>query len=408
MREGVCALSFFTSKAMQSTSNVSSLPKYFYFTCVFCIYLVAIANILCYNKVFKSKFKPHEATIMKEKLEALLREGAGRIEAAKTEAELQEIKGALLGKQGAVTELLKEIPKLDVALRPEMGKAVNNVKNLLSEQIEGKREDLKLKASEVSPDFDYTLPGLPPMTGGLHPITQMCYDLNDAFRSMGFEIFQGPEITSEYYAFDNLNFPPNHPARESMDTYWLEGHDAGEANEKLCLRPHLTGGSVRYMQKHKPPYRFVYPGRVYRNETTDARHERAFFQYEALIVDKDLTFTSGKVMIKSILSKVFGQDVPVRMRAGFFPFVEPGFEIDMGCLVCGGKGCSVCKHVGWIEIMPGGTPHPNVLRAAGVDPDEYTGFYVNIGLDRLVMMRYGVDDVRMFHGTDLRFLNQFR
>ena len=345
---------------------------------------------------------------MKEKLEALLREGTAKIEAAASEAELQEVKVLLLGKQGSVTELLKEIPKLDVSLRPEMGKAVNQVKNLLSEQIEGRREALKLKASEIAPDFDFTLPGEEPKIGGLHPITQMCYDLNDAFRSMGFEVFSGPEITSEYYAFDNLNFPPNHPARESMDTYWLEGHDLGEANEKLCLRPHLTGDSVRYMQTHKPPYRFVYPGRVYRNETTDARHERAFFQYEALIVDKDFTYTAGKVMIKSILSKVFGRDVPVRMRAGFFPFVEPGFEIDMGCLVCGGKGCSVCKHVGWIEIMPGGTPHPNVLRAAGLDPDEYTGFYVNIGLDRLVMMRYGVDDVRLFHSTDLRFLKQFK
>ncbi len=345
---------------------------------------------------------------MKEKLEALLREGTAKIEAAQSEAELQEVKVLLLGKQGSVTELLKEIPKLDVALRPEMGKAVNNVKNLLSEEIEGRREALKLKASEISPDFDFTLPGIETKIGGLHPITQMCYDLNDAFRSMGFEVFSGPEITSEYYAFDNLNFPPNHPARESMDTYWLAGHDSGEANEKLCLRPHLTGDSVRYMQTHKPPYRFVYPGRVYRNETTDARHERAFFQYEALIVDKDFTYTAGKVMIKSILQKVFGRDVPVRMRAGFFPFVEPGFEIDMGCLVCGGKGCSVCKHVGWIEIMPGGTPHPNVLRAAGLDPDEYTGFYVNIGLDRLVMMRYGVDDVRLFHSTDLRFLKQFR
>ena len=214
---------------------------------------------------------------MKERLDALLRDGAKRIDEAKTEIELQEVKGALLGKQGAVTELLKEIPKLDVSLRPEMGKAVNQVKNLLAEHIEGKREEIKLKASEISPDFDYTLPGKELQLGGLHPITQMCYDLNDAFRSMGFEIFQGPEITSEYYAFDNLNFPPNHPARESMDTYWLEGHDSGEANEKLCLRPHLTGGSVRYMQTHKPPYRFVYPGRVYRNETTDARHERAFF-----------------------------------------------------------------------------------------------------------------------------------
>ena len=345
---------------------------------------------------------------MKEKLEALLKEGSAKIAAAASESELQEIKGALLGKSGSVTELMKEIPKLDVALRPEMGKAVNQVKNLLSEQIEGKREELKFKASEIPADFDCTIPGFEPKIGGLHPITQMCYDLNDAFRSMGFEVFSGPEITSEYYAFDNLNFPPNHPARESMDTYWLEGHDSGSAADKLCLRPHLTGDSVRYMQTHKPPYRFVYPGRVYRNETTDARHERAFFQYEALIVDKDFTYTAGKVMIKSILSKVFGRDVPVRMRAGFFPFVEPGFEIDMGCLVCGGKGCSVCKHVGWIEIMPGGTPHPNVLRAAGLDPDEYTGFYVNIGLDRLVMMRYGVDDVRLFHSGDLRFLKQFR
>ena len=315
---------------------------------------------------------------MKEKLEALLKEGSAKIAAVASESELQEIKGSLLGKQGSVTELMKEIPKLDVALRPEMGKAVNQVKNLLSEQIEGKREELKFKASEIPADFDCTIPGFEPKIGGLHPITQMCYDLNDAFRSMGFEVFSGPEITSEYYAFDNLNFPPNHPARESMDTYWLEGHDTGDAADKLCLRPHLTGDSVRYMQTHKPPYRFVYPGRVYRNETTDARHERAFFQYEALIVDKDFAYTAGKVMIKSILSKVFGRDVPVRMRAGFFPFVEPGFEIDMGCLVCGGKGCSVCKHVGWIEIMPGGTPHPNVLRAAGLDPDEYTGFYVNI------------------------------
>ena len=226
---------------------------------------------------------------MKEKLEALLREGIAKIEAAQTEAALQEVKGALLGKQGSITELLKEIPKLDVALRPEMGKAVNNVKALLTEQIEGRREALKLKASEIPADFDCTIPGFEPKIGGLHPITQMCYDLNDAFRSMGFEVFSGPEITSEYYAFDNLNFPPNHPARESMDTYWLEGHDSGKANDKLCLRPHLTGDSVRYMQTHKPPYRFVYPGRVYRNETTDARHERAFFQYEALIVDKDFT-----------------------------------------------------------------------------------------------------------------------
>lgn len=342
-----------------------------------------------------------------DKLDALLAESLQKIGETKSEIELQEVKNKLLGKKSSITEIMKELPKLDPAERPAVGQRVNQIKTQLNEAVENRRTELKLESSRVSADFDYTVPGFAPQIGGLHPITQMCNDLNDAFRSMGFEIFEEPEIVSEMYAFDNLNFPPNHPARESMDTYWLEGHDSGESNEKLCLRPHLTGGSVRYMQTHKPPYRFVYPGRVYRNETTDARHERAFFQYEALIVDKDLTFTAGKVMIKSILSKVFGKDVPVRMRAGFFPFVEPGFEIDMGCLVCGGKGCSVCKNVGWIEIMPGGTPHPNVLKAAGLDPDEYTGFYVNIGLDRLVMMRYGVDDVRLFHSADLRFLSQF-
>ena len=252
---------------------------------------------------------------MKEKLNALLREGKEKILSAKNETELQDIKAAILGKQGGLTALLKEVPKLDVALRPEMGKAVNQAKAQLTELIEQHRNDLKLKASQIDADFDISVPGYLPPAGGLHPITQMCYDLNDAFRSMGFEIYEEDDITSELYGFDNLNFPPNHPARESMDTYWLAGHDKGECWDKLCLRPHLTGGSVRYMQTHKPPYRFVYPGRVYRNETTDARHERAFFQYEALIVDKDFTFASGKVMIQSILSKVFGREVPVRMRA---------------------------------------------------------------------------------------------
>ena len=223
---------------------------------------------------------------MKEKLEQLLAEGKQRIASVATETELQDIKAALLGKQGSLTELMKELPKLDVSLRPEMGKAVNQVKGQLSALLDERRDELKMKASEVDPDFDISVPGTMPLSGGLHPITQMCYDLNDAFRSMGFEIFEEDDITSELYGFDNLNFPPNHPARESMDTYWLAGHDKGECWDKLCLRPHLTGGSVRYLQTHKAPYRFVYPGKVYRNETTDARHERAFFQYEALV---DLT-----------------------------------------------------------------------------------------------------------------------
>jgi len=346
---------------------------------------------------------------MKEKLNAILKAGEEKIRNADTIAFLQDVKSLLLGKQGELADILKEIPNLDVSVRAGVGRAANDIKTRFTELIDSRREEISLKASEISPDFDLTVPGIEPPGGALHPITQMCYDLNDTFRSMGFEIFEESDITSELYAFDNLNFPPDHPARESMDTYWLAGFDkAGSGGERLCLRPHLTGASVRYMQTHKPPYRFVYPGRAYRSEATDAKHERAFFQYEALIVDRDFTFSSGKIMIKSVLSKVFGRDVPVRMRVGFFPFVEPGFEIDMGCLVCGGSGCSVCKQVGWIEIMPGGTPHPNVLKAAGLDPVEFTGFYVNIGLDRLVMMRYGIDDVRLFRSADLRFLQQFK
>jgi phenylalanyl-tRNA synthetase alpha chain len=192
-----------------------------------------------------------------------------------------------------------------------------------------------------------------------------------------------------------------------MDTYWLAGSENKKGKDRLCLRPHLTGGSVRYMQTHQPPYRFVYPGRVFRSEATDASHERCFYQYEALIVDREVPFSAGRVMVNTILQRVFGREIKTRMRSGFFPFVEPGFEIDMQCLVCGGKGCSVCKRTGWVEMMPGGPPHPNVLRAAGVNPKEWQGFYINIGLDRLVMMKYGIDDIRLFHSGDLRFLRQF-
>ena len=202
---------------------------------------------------------------MKDKIESILSEVKNKIASAASESELQNVKSAYVGKQGSLSLLMKELPKLEPEKRPEMGKLLNQAKNEVTELIDAKRMELKLKASEVSPDFDCSVPGILPSGGRLHPITQMCYDLNDAFRSMGFEIFQEDDITSELYAFDKLNFPPNHPARESMDTYWLEGHDSGSTNEKLCLRPHLTGGSVRYMQTHKPPYRFVYPGRVYRN-----------------------------------------------------------------------------------------------------------------------------------------------
>lgn len=345
---------------------------------------------------------------MKSQLNDIRDQGLDALRQAPSAESLEELRQKYLGKKGLLTNLLKGLGRLSAEERKEMGQLANEVKELFADELEDRKLQLLDQASLLPIPPDLTIPGLRLAQGGLHPVTQMCYDLNDSFRSLNFEIFSEDEITSELYAFDYLNFPADHPARDSMDTYWIQGTQDKSGVERLCLRPHLTGGSVRYLQKHGAPARFVYPGRVFRNEATDARHERAFFQYEALIVDRDFSFSSGLILVQTILERVFGRDVPVRMRAGFFPFVEPGFEIDMQCQVCQGAGCPVCHQSGWIEVMPGGSPHPNVLRAAGLDPDIWSGFYINIGLDRLVMMRYGIDDVRLFHSADLRFLDQFK
>ena len=345
---------------------------------------------------------------MKEKLLEIRKQGLEKIESIKTLEELQDVRKYLTGKKSELAEVLKSLGSLSPEIRKEMGMQSTEIKNIFVDKLNEKEEQIISSKSVLDEPIDLTLPGAKIVKGVLHPVTQMCYDLNDAFASLGFEVFNEDDISSEKYAFDNLNFAPDHPARQMMDTYWIEGTEDKSNNERLCLRPHLTGASVRYLLKHGAPARFVYPGRVYRNEDVDSGHERAFFQYEALIVDKNISFSSGMVMIQTILEKVFGREIKVRMREGFFPFVEPGYEIDMECLVCGGKGCKVCKHNGWIEVMPGGVIHPNVLKSANLDPEEWTGFYINIGLERLVMMRYGVDDIRWFHSADLRFLEQFK
>lgn len=345
---------------------------------------------------------------MLKKLEQIKEEGLKKIKEATSEEKLELVRKELTGKKSTLSEVLKGLGKESAETKKTVGMKANEIKNDFAKAIDKKVDEIVSKASVLDSPIDLTLPGKEVSGGALHPITQMCYDLNDAFLSLGFEVYSEDDISSEKFAFDNLNFAADHPARQSMDTYWIEGTENKSGNDRLCLRPHLTGGSVRYLLKHGAPARFVYPGKVFRNETTDARHEKAFFQYEALIVDKDFSFSSGMVMIETILERVFGRKVNVRMREGFFPFTEPGYEIDMECLVCGGKGCRVCNHNGWIEVMPGGVIHPNVLRSANLDPEEWTGFYVNIGLDRLVMMRYGVDDVRYFHSADLRFLKEFK
>lgn len=345
---------------------------------------------------------------MKERLEKIKTKGLEIIENVKNITELEQVRKDLTGKKSELSKVLKSMNDLSSEEKKSIGMLTTEIKTFFIEKLKHKEEELIASLSVLEEPIDLTLPGKKVNEGALHPITQMRNDLNDAFLSLGFEVYSEDDISSEKYAFDNLNFAKDHPARQSMDTYWLEGTEDKEGAERLCLRPHLTGGSVRYLQKHGAPARFVYPGGAYRNETTDARHERAFFQYEALIVDKDISFSSGMVLIQTILEKVFGRKINTRMREGFFPFTEPGYEIDMECLVCGGKGCKVCNHNGWIEVMPGGVIHPNVLKSAGLNPEEWTGFYINIGLDRLVMMRYGVDDVRLFHSADLRFLKQFK
>ena len=345
---------------------------------------------------------------MEEKLKQIKNKGLEKIENISSISELDEVRKELTGKKSTLSDILKSMSNFSLEDKKKIGMMITEIKTIFSDKLYEKEEQLISSMSVLDQPIDLTIPGKNVGSGTLHPITQMKYDLNDAFLSLGFEVYNEDDISSEKYAFDNLNFAKNHPARESMDTYWIEGTENKTGAERLCLRPHLTGASVRYLLKHGAPARFVYPGGAFRNETTDARHERAFYQYEALIVDKDISFSSGIVLIQTILEKVFGRKIKTRMREGFFPFVEPGYEIDMECLVCGGKGCKVCKNVGWIEVMPGGVIHPNVLKSAGLDPEQWTGFYINIGLDRLVMMRYGVDDVRLFHSTDLRFLKQFK
>jgi phenylalanyl-tRNA synthetase alpha chain len=349
---------------------------------------------------------------MQDKIKKIQQELIEKLNLAEAHETLEDLRVEYLGRKGKLTEVFKAVKEVVEEERPAFGKLVNEVKQEAEKvfnEVQEKLGDQSTNSTEKSKKYDPTLPGTNQNIGTLHPVTQVKNELNDAFKSLGFEIYEGPEITSEKYAFDNLNFPHDHPARESMDTYWADVTQTFRSakDNKLCLRPHLTGASVRYMQTHQPPFRFVYPGRVFRAEATDAKHERAFYQWEALIVNKDITFSGGRILINTILERVFGHPIKTRMRAGFFPFVEPGFEIDMECQICKGKGCKTCGHSGWIEMMPGGVPHPNVLKAGGIDPEVWQGFYINIGLDRLALMRYGIDDIRLLHSGDLRFLKQF-
>jgi phenylalanyl-tRNA synthetase alpha chain len=334
------------------------------------------------------------------------------IAAAADQAALAELDGRLFGAKGEVVEMVRSVTALPKEQRPAFGKAANAVKLDVEHALAARREQFNqasLQRELAADDFDPTEPGRPRPRGALHPITIVQNELVDLFTSLGFQWQDGPEVESEYFNFDALNIPGDHPARESQDTFWL--------SDQNLLRTHTSPVQVRTLQRvvkqgFQPPLKVIVPGRCFRSEAVDKSHEHTFYQMEGLVVDRvhgEHGISTANLIhtMKTCLRVILERDLQVRLRPGFFPFVEPGFELDVNCPFCSGKGCSVCKQSGWIEVLPCGMVHPNVLRQGGLDPEEYTGFAFGMGLQRVVMLRYGIDDIRQFMGGDMRFLQQF-
>ncbi len=325
-----------------------------------------------------------------------------RIAAVTTADELETIRVEVLGRKGKLAEVSKDMGKLSPEQRGVVGKLLNAAKQSLEETLSTRQNAFAAAALAARLErewLDLTVPAPGPGLGSLHPLTQIQAEIEDLFVSLGFTVLDGPEVETEFNNFDALNIPPDHPARDMQDTFWLSnGH---------LLRTHTSPVQVRGMKKLGPPLRMIAPGRVFRNEEVDASHEHTFYQLEGMMVDKDVSVAHLIYFMKTLLSAIFKRDVTVRLRPGYFPFVEPGFELDIQCLICNGTGCPVCKHSGWVELLPCGLVHPNVLRLGGIDPEEYSGFAFGLGLTRLVMMRYAIDDIRQLQGGDLRFLTQF-
>jgi phenylalanyl-tRNA synthetase alpha chain len=335
-------------------------------------------------------------------IEALAAAALARLDAATDAEALEAVRIDVLGRKGALAEFGKEMGKLTAAERVAAGKALNAAKTSLEAAYERKKKAFAAAALAARLDREWVDLTIPPpglLPGSLHPLTRIQNEIEALFVSMGFTVLDGPEVETEFYNFDALNIPPDHPARDMQDTFWLEGGH--------LLRTHTSPVQVRGMQRLGPPLRMIAPGRVFRNEEVDPSHEHTFYQLEGMMVDRDVSIAHLLYFMKTLLKGIFGRDVTVRLRPGFFPFVEPGFELDIQCMVCGGAGCPVCKHSGWVELLPCGLVHPNVLRAGGINPDEYSGFAFGLGLTRLVMMRYVIDDIRWLQSGDLRFLKQF-
>jgi len=340
--------------------------------------------------------------MLDDSIQELESRSLARIASAQSPEELEAVRVEALGRKGTLAEIGKGMGKLAPGDRARVGKLLNGARQNIEEALDSRKREFDAAALRARLDaewIDLTLPAPGPGRGHLHPITRIQRELEELFESLGFAVLDGPEVETEYHNFDALNIPPDHPARDMQDTFWL---DCGR-----LLRTHTSPVQVRGMERLGPPLRMIAPGRVFRNESVDASHEHTFYQLEGMMVDREVSVAHLLYFMKTLLSAIFKRDVAVRLRPGYFPFVEPGFELDIQCLICGGAGCAVCKQGGWVELLPCGLVHPAVLRMSGIDPERYGGFAFGLGLTRLAMMRYGIDDIRHLQGGDLRFLEQF-
>ena len=337
---------------------------------------------------------------MKEKLQSIKAQALAAIET--DGADLEQIRIQYLGKKGELTAVLRGMGALSAEERPVIGQVANDVRAAIEAALKVKAEaqqNAELEKRLISEKIDVTMPANTPAPGKLHPLIQVQRTIEDIFIGMGFSIAEGPEVEYDYYNFQALNIPENHPARDTQDTFYI--------TENILLRSQTSPVQVRTMEHQKPPIRIISPGRVYRSDAVDATHSPLFHQIEGLVVDKGITMGDLKGMLETFAKTLFGNNTKLRFRPHHFPFTEPSAEVDVSCFVCGGEGCRVCKNEGWIEILGAGMVHPFVLSNCGIDPNEYSGFAFGMGVERIAMKYYGIDDMRLLYENDTRFLEQF-
>ncbi len=343
---------------------------------------------------------------LKAKIESLKEEALAKVAASENLDVLNQVRVAYLGKKGPLTEVLRGMKDLSAEERPKVGALANVVRDEITTMLEEKKTTLEMKKINealANEAIDVTLPGSYVSVGQPHVLTQIIEEIEDLFIGMGYEVIEGPEVEEDRYNFEMMNLPKDHPARDMQDTFYI--------TEEILLRTHTSPVQARTMEKHdftKGPLKMISPGRVYRRDSDDATHSHQFHQIEGLVIDKNITMGDLKGTLEVFAKQLFGADREIRLRPSYFPFTEPSVEVDVSCFKCGGAGCNVCKHTGWIEILGAGVVHPNVLEMAGIDSSVYGGFAFGMGPDRVAMLKYGIDDIRHFYQNDVRFLNQFK